>query len=127
MNALILLAFSRSLRHVWSQLMCTNAFWTITCCSTEEMKCELNSRSKMLEVFVDITKLKTNGSNKIRIYGIGGEEYVSTLYFSSGSISIYVEVMEEYMFNYLHFYSRHGLLKLKKMFLIWIKITSLHH
>lgn len=42
----------------------------------------------MLEVFVDITKLKTNGSNKIRIYGIGGEEYVSTLYFSSGNINI---------------------------------------
>lgn len=70
----------------------------------------------MLEVFVDITKLKTNGSNKIRIYGIGGEENVSTLYFSSGSINIYVEIMEEYIFNYLHFYSRHVLLKLKNVF-----------
>lgn len=70
----------------------------------------------MLEVFVDITKLKTNGSKKIRIYGTGGEEYVSTLYFSSVSISIYVEIMEEYIFNYLHFYSRHVLLKLKNVF-----------
>lgn len=51
----------------------------------------------MLEVFVDIAKLKTNSSNKIRIYGFGGEEYVSTLYFGSGSISIYVQIVEEYI------------------------------
>lgn len=81
--------------------MLANAFSTIACCSAEEIKCELNCRSRMLEVSVDITKLETDGSNKIRIYGIGGEEHVSTLYFSSSSTSIYVEVMEEYIFFYI--------------------------